>query len=54
MTLKSESEAILCTGKFRRNSCPVGEIYRMVELKVSFEVYLVQTIPLDEENEEVK
>lgn len=26
----------------------------MVELKVSFEVYLVQTIPLDEENEEVK
>lgn len=48
------SSVILCSEKFSGNFCPEGESHRIVELKVSFEVSLVQIIYLDEENEEVK
>lgn len=51
MILKGESETILCSGKFSGNSCLVGQIYRIVEIKVSFKICLLQMC-LDEKNED--
>lgn len=44
MILKGESEVILCSGKFSGNSCLVGEIYRMVEIKSIFQSVCAATL----------